>query len=228
MVWGIIGALDKEVELVKNSIKLEKSVKLYGSEWYIGTYNSHKIVVACSGIGKINAAICASTMIREFGAEVIINIGVAGSMTKELGVLDVAISESVAFHDQNPDLFERFYPYQREFIADKTLHDTCINMLDKKENLSFAYKSGRIATGDVFVESEETKKSIEQLWQPLCVEMEGAAIGEAAFINNTPFLVIRTMSDSADSDAHDSFENMLDKAAEISADIVLDLICEYK
>lgn len=224
MAWGIIGALDKEVELVKNSMNVEKTVKLYGSEWYIGEYRSQKLIVACSGIGKVNAAVCASTMIREFGAKAIVNIGVAGSMTDELGVLDVALSESVAFHDLDADMFSRYYPYMREFTADKALLSACQTVLEAK---SLTYRSGRIATGDIFVSDKAVKADIATRLSPVCVEMEGAAIGEAAYMNGVPFLVIRTMSDSADDEAEISFDDFIEKAAVVSAGIVLGLIDTY-
>jgi adenosylhomocysteine nucleosidase len=227
MIWGIIGALDKEVELIRDSIAIEKTETVYGSTWYVGAYGTHKLVVACSGIGKINAALCTAAMIREFGAQVIVNVGVAGCMTKELGVLDVVISKSVVFHDQDQALFSRFYPHQKEFMADTGLLNACISLLDGKNDRGFKYRTGRIATGDVFVNDKSVKADIAARLDPLCVEMEGAAIGEAAFMHDTPFLVIRTMSDSADDSADESFDNFIELAAKTSAEIVLGLISAY-
>ena len=228
MVWGIIGALDKEVALIRDSIQVERVENLFGSEWYIGTYRGQKLVVACSGIGKINAAICASTMIREFGAGAVINTGVAGCLTKEIGVLDVVISERATFHDQDMEgLYCRFYPYQKEFIADKGLLDACVRLIEKQDNRNYRYKTGLIVTGDDFIDDRKVKEDIINRLSPLCVEMEGAAIANAAFINKTPFLIIRTMSDNADDSAGMSFDTFLDIAAPVSAGIVLGLIEEY-
>lgn len=221
MVWGIIGALDKEVELIKEKIALRETAELYHSPLYLGAYRGHDVAVACCGIGKVNAAVCASAMIREFHVDAIVNIGIAGSMSAGLGALDVAVSEAVAFHDQDPDLFERYYPYRRRFDADQGLLRTCIEALEGMGDRSFAYKTGLIASGDIFVNDSAAKAGIAGHLSPICVEMEGAAVGEVAFMNNTPFLVIRTLSDSADDDADTAYDNFMELAAENSARIVL-------
>lgn len=224
MVWGIIGALEKEVELIKNSMALEKSARLFGSECYVGSYAGQKLIVVCSGIGKVNAAVCASALIREFGAEAIINVGIAGALGHGLEVLDVVISDSVVFHDIDLDLFSRYYPYRRSFEADSKLIVLAVRAVESMEGRRFGYKVGCIATGDAFINSREVKESIQDRLSPLCVEMEGAAVGEAAYMNGVPFIIIRAMSDNADEDADTAYDNLFDLAAHNSASIVLRMI----
>ena len=80
MVWGIIGALDEEIALLKDSMSIEKEVSVYGSTYYHGTLEGQQVVVVCCSVGKINAALCASVMAREMGADVIVNVGIAGGI----------------------------------------------------------------------------------------------------------------------------------------------------
>lgn len=224
VVWGIIGALDREVELIQKRMSIQKKEIRFGCEYHIGTINDVSTVVVCSGIGKVNAAVCAQTIICEFGATVVVNVGVAGNTCKDLKVLDVVISNELVFHDVDLSLFERYYPFKREFTADAVLVSLCEAVLKNMTDRSFDYRIGRIATGDVFVNDPATRDDIVSRLSPLCVEMEGASIGQVASMNNIPFVVIRSMSDNADESADETYDNWLEKAAEHSASIVIGMI----
>lgn len=227
MTWGIIGALDKEVALIREKMQVHKTVELYGSSYSIGKIGSQDVVVVCCSVGTINGAACAAAVIREFGADVVVNIGISGSLCKELKILDVVVSDHVLFHDADRDILEKYYPFRRQFTADEKLVALCTEVLDCMPDRSFAYKVGRIATGDMFVNDKKAKERIVAKFSPLCVEMEGAAIGQVAMMNATPFLVIRTLSDNADDDADEAYDNFLELAAHNSATIVLAMINRY-
>ena len=227
MVWGIIAALDQEIALVLEQMQIRKTVELYGSKFYIGTVRGRQVVAVCCSIGTINAAVCTSSIIREFGADVVVNVGIAGSLCPELHVLDVVVSDEVAFHDADLDIIEKYYPFRRSFSADSKLLSLCTGVLDSMPGRSFAYKVGRIASGDVFVNDRTVKERITKLLQPLCVEMEGAAIGQVAAMNGKPFLVIRTLSDNADESADQTYDDFLERAAYNSASIILSMLEQY-
>ena len=78
--WGILGALDAEVALLLDQMEVEESTTVYGSTYYQGTLQGKRVVLACCGIGKVAAALCAHVMLRELGADVLINVGIAGAM----------------------------------------------------------------------------------------------------------------------------------------------------
>ena len=84
--------------------------------------------------------------------------------------------------------------------------------------------SGLIVSGDRYVTDNAIKQSLRERFDPCCTEMEGAGIAHASFVNDTPFLIIRTMSDSADEGADDSYDNFIDVAAHQSAAIVLKML----
>ena len=217
MIRGIIGALPEEVALLCDAMDISGQEQHYGSTFYRGTLEDQQVAVVCCSIGKVNAALCASLMIREMKADAVINVGIAGAVDKRLKVLDVVLSTNAAFHDAEP-LMKNYYPFRLDFDADQKLLALAQKVCG--ELSEFTYYSGPIATGDVFVQGGAIKDKIVERLSPLCVEMEGAAIAHAAFVNDKPFLIIRTMSDSADDEAAMTYDTFKDRAAEQSAHIV--------
>ena len=120
MRYGIIGALDEEIALVKEQMTEVKEHKLYGRSFYTGRIGQKDIVLVCCGVGKVNAALFANAVIREFHAEAVINIGIAGAIGAGIGVMDVVLSTEAAFHDQD-EVMVKYYPFGRSFQADPAL-----------------------------------------------------------------------------------------------------------
>ena len=117
----------------------------------------------------------------------------------------------------------KYYPFTEVFYADKALAALAEKACAAVE-LRGKVHSGRVITGDVFVNDAATKARLVERFSPLCTEMEGAAIAHAAFVNQVPFLVLRTMSDSADDGADSSYDNFIDVAAHQSAAIILKML----
>lgn len=222
MVWGIIGAIDEEVELLKNAMTVTKETKIYGSTFYSGILDGKEVVVVCCSIGKINAALCASVIIRELNADIVVNVGIAGAMDKRLKVLDVVLSSEAVHHDGDAVL-AKYYPFQKEYKADEKLIALAEKACEKAVN-GHSHYTGRIATGDVFVEGGDVRDRIKNDFAPLCVEMEGAAIAQACYMNEKPFLIIRTMSDNADDSASMSYDEFKPEAANQSANIIREML----
>jgi len=227
MTWGIIAALDAELKLITKAMEIENEQTIYGVRFYTGRIEKVKVAAVCCSIGTVNAAACASVLVREFGAGALVNIGVAGSTCEELSVLDVVLSDEVAFHDADVEIIKKYYPFRESFMADSKLIDLAEKSIAEMRGREFNYKVGRIATGDVFVSDPALKSDIVARIDPLCVEMEGAAIGQIAYMSGLPFLVIRSLSDDSGSGAHISFESFLERAAQNSAGIVLKMLELY-
>lgn len=223
MIWGIVAALDEELRLIVDAMVTERKEKTYGVDFHIGTIGKTKVVAVCCSIGTINAAACASVLIREFGAEAVVNVGVAGSTCPELKILDVVLSSDVAFHDAQLEIIEKYYPFKSSFPADSDLLVLAQESIAAM-NAEFRCKVGRIVSGDVFVSDPAVKQDIIDRCNPLCVEMEGAAIGQIAYMNGVPFLVIRTLSDNAGDGAEEHYDNFLERAAHNSANIILGML----
>lgn len=227
MRWGVIGALEQEIRLVVKEMRSIQVTRHYDSNFYTGTIGGGggeggvPVTVAECGVGKIRAALAAHILIQEYGSDRIINTGVAGGVDKGLKACDVVISSKVIFHDVDKT-YNMTYPYRYDFEADKTLVMSAAEAVKKVTGKAAAV--GRIATGDIFVNNPAVKDSIIKFVDPLCVEMEGAAIGQTAYMNGVPFVVIRSISDDAGEDAQMNFEEYLEKAAAVSAGIVLQMI----
>ncbi len=223
MKWGILGALDAEIELIRREMIITAETALFGTVYYEGTAHGQEIVLVCCGVGKVNAAICAAAAMEKFGADCIVNIGIAGAMEHGLRILDVVISSEVGFHDQDAVML-KYYPKRAFFPADQALADLCDRACAALPEMAGRYRHGRIVSGDRFVSDAQTRQSINERFAPACVEMEGAAIGHAAYMYEKPYLVIRTMSDAADDDADESYDNFITDAARTSATIILKML----
>ena len=220
MIWGILGALDEEVALVRERMEIDRTTELLGTVFYEGTVGGARVVLVCCGVGKVNAAVCATTVIGRFGADCVVNVGIAGAMAHGLRVLDVVAAREVGFHDQDPTMLN-YYPKKEFFETDPALLALCERACAA---LGQEVTVGRIMTGDVFVSDRETKERICARYAPQAVEMEGAAIGHASYMHGKPFLVIRTMSDAADDGAKNSYDDFMHRAAVQSAEIILKML----
>jgi adenosylhomocysteine nucleosidase len=223
MKWGILGALDAEIDLIRKHMDIRSQTERFGTVFYEGTLSGQELVLVCCGIGKVNAAICAAAVLETYQADCIINVGIAGAMASGLRILDVVISDEVGFHDQDAIMLN-YYPKRAFFPADAKLSALCARACAALPELEGRWRHGRIVSGDRFVNDAETKQSINDRYAPACVEMEGAAIGHTAYLFDKPYLVIRTMSDAADDAADESYDNFIDEAAHTSASIILKLL----
>ncbi|MBO7289255.1 MAG: 5'-methylthioadenosine/adenosylhomocysteine nucleosidase [Clostridia bacterium] len=195
---GIIGAMDSETQGLKNLICDKKTKIISGIEFVWGKLNGKDVVCAKCNPGKVNSALCAQAMILEFSPEVIINSGVAGSLTKELGIYDVAIAKDCVQHDFDTsplgspvgmiDGLDKIY-FECDSHAVETLKKVCENE---------KYMLGTIASGDVFVSGDEAKSRITKNFNAIACEMEGASIAHVCYVNDVKFGILRVISDGGD------------------------------
>lgn len=224
MVWGILGALDREVALLREKMIVTREVSAFGTTFLFGSISGCEAVVACCGIGKVNAASCATFLVLN-GCDCIINVGIAGAVGSGLSTLDVVISRELCFHDQDAVMLN-YFPSRKFFQGDPELIARCEAACAQPGVLTGAYRVGRIATGDRFVADPVLKNAIVEACHPDCVEMEGAAIAHVAYAAGKPCLVIRTMSDCADDAAPATYDNFLERAADQSAHIILTMLAQ--
>ena len=209
---GIIGAMDVEVQLLKENIQNLTVTEKAGTEYYEGTLMGLPAVVVKCGIGKVNAAIGAQILCDCFGVTAIVNTGIAGSLCAEQNIGDMVVSSDVWHHDFDCAAF--CYPMcqipgmPQSFAADEALVTLAKYAA---EQTGSTVRIGRIASGDQFVADPRLKEQIIRRTQALCTEMEGAAIAQTAYRNSIPFVILRCISDKADNSAemdYPSFEAM--------------------
>ena len=219
MKWGILGALDAEVDLIRNKMTITSETPLFGTVFYEGTVGREQIVLVCCGVGKVNAAVCAAAVMNQFEADCIINIGIAGAMAHGLKILDIVISDEVGFHDQD-EVMLKYYPKRAFFPADSSLISLCERACQALPEMEHRWRRGRIVSGDVFVNDAAVKQSINERYTPACVEMEGASIAQTAYLSKTPCLVIRSISDCPDNNNKVTYEEFLETSSNKVAQIM--------
>ena len=198
---GIIGAMEEEIALLKEKMEIEVIVKKASMEFYQGTLNGREIVVVRSGIGKVNAGLCAQILIDVFH----VNRLIAGSLKADIDIGDIVISSDALQHDMDA----RNFGYARgeiprmdtvSFPADSDLISIAKTACEEA-NPDIKVFVGRIVTGDQFIAERTVKNEIASWTEGYCTEMEGAAIAQAAYLNKVPFVIVRAISDKADDSA---------------------------
>lgn len=193
---GIICAGDRELAPFLdhiNNVKVSEKAML---KIYEGTINGINIATLYSGVCKVNAAIATHILIDNYGVDIVINSGTAGGMNSELNIFDTVISTEVAYHDVNDNILTEFHPWMKDtyFKADNELVRLSKNAVDKCCHSHKVYW-GRMVTGEAFI-SDESRQAINDTYSPLSVDMESASIAHVCYVNNVPFISIRTITDT--------------------------------
>ena len=229
-IIGIIGAMDAEVNGLIRKLDEHKIDSVGGMEFHTGRLLGREVVIARCGVGKVFAAMCCEAMIIRYAPALIVNTGVAGALDKSLRRADIVVAEKLCQHDMDTSALgdekglisgiNKIY-----FESDGGAIDAL--MLSGYE-LGITVKRGVVATGDKFVASDEDRERIVSQFGASACEMEGGAIAHTAFVNNTPFVVIRAISDGADGDSAMDFPAFLAVAAKKSEALTLALVEKYQ
>lgn len=215
---SVIGAMPSELADIRRMLGDAEIKRISGFDFYINEYKGNKIVNACCGIAKVNAALCTQVMIDNFSPDYIINAGVAGGMNSAVKVCDIVISTEVLPHDLDAHFLADYPPYCAVFKADDTLMNTAEKVCGEFSVNSFR---GRIVSGEQFISDSAVKAAIQEKFNPYAVDMESAAVGHACYLNNLPFVSVRCISDNADDEGAMSFDEFEKIAAKRVAEIVL-------
>ena len=220
---GIIGAMQTEVELLISKIQEANVKNISGIDFVSGKIYGKDVVVAKCGIGKVFAALCAQTMILEYGVELVINTGVGGAIADELDIGDVAVSNFVVQHDMDTSaLGDPIGLISGINVVEIAADTNTVNaLLDAAAEVGAKCVVGTVASGDKFISGVEAKRKIKDTFGALVCEMEGAAIGQVCYVNKVPFCVIRAVSDKADGSSGVDYMTFVVGAAEKNANIVL-------
>ena len=228
MMIGIIGAMEEEVAVLKQDMTVEETSEYASMQFYKGVLCGRDVVIVRSGIGKVNAAICAQVLVDKFGVDILINTGIAGSLDATVDIGDMVISTDLVQHDMDATIFgdplgqvPRMDTFS--FPADPVLVGKAI-AANEEANPDIKTFTGRIVSGDQFVSSAEVKEKLVQNFGARCTEMEGAAIAHAAYLNKVSCVIIRAISDKADNSATMDYPTFEKKAIEHSVRLVRNLL----
>ena len=222
---GIIYAIKEELDASLEYFDKENEYKLFDLTFYECKYKEKECVLVQCGIGKVNAARCTQILIDNIEVDYIINVGVAGGVSKDVKICDVVIGNKLIQHDF--DL--RPFNYERGYIPNVGQFINCDEYLIRNaEKIKIDAKThvGVIASGDIFATEELMGKKINDKFNALCVEMEGASIAQICYLSNIPFLVIRSISDSPNKEANNNltFDEFVEKSSKVAAEFITKLI----
>lgn len=213
MAVGIIGAMDEEVSALIDELEQAKCTTIAGLRFCEGKLNKQSVVVVRCGIGKVNAALCTQLLIDQFSVEAVINTGVAGGIDEQVEIGDVVLSTCAVQHDfdthafgYDPGVIPRME--RSSFPADQRMLTAAYDISQAVLGQQRVHQ-GIVASGDQFVASKQHKERISRCFSAACAEMEGAAIAHVCWVNQVPYLIIRAISDKADTSAPDNFQEFV-------------------
>ena len=193
MKVGIMCATQKELDPLLARLENKREEQRLLRSFVTGEYAGLTVTAVIGGVGKVNGAITAQSLIQNFGVEKIIFTGLAGGLDETIQIGDVVIGAEILHHDLDMKVMEndQFPGMPTDFFrGDPELLALCQGLGD---NLRF----GRIVTGEAFITAKE-RDGIMQRFHPQCVDMESAAVAQVCWFFQVPLLVIRALSDNAD------------------------------
>ncbi len=197
-------------------------------KFYQGKIEGIDIVTLFSGVCKVNAAIATQILIDTYHVDLVINAGTAGGMDPKLDIFDTVISTEVAYHDVHEEILTEFHPWMENvfFKADEEL----LKLSEKavaKLNTDYRIVWGRMVTGEAFI-TDEGRDEINGQFAPLTVDMETGSIAHVCYVNQIPFIAIRSITDTPSHSGSEYFEENCEKASCIAKGITVALLAEIR
>jgi adenosylhomocysteine nucleosidase len=225
---GIIGAMAPEMELLTRALVGPFERAVAGMTFRTGTLAGKAVVLLQCGIGKVNAAVGTALMVELFHPSAILNTGSAGGLLATQTFGDTIVSTGVVHHDVDVTAFgyapgqvpglPAVFPSDAALVA---LADRCLSASKTP------HTKGVVGSGDVFVHDATVIARIRATFPDLCaVEMEAGAIAQVCHQTNTPFVVLRALSDIAGKESPMKFDEFLPLASKNSSALVLAMVKE--
>lgn len=228
---GIICAMEIELQKIKSSMKNIQTEEISSINFHSGEFIGKDCVVAVSGVGKVNAAACAQTMILKYNPEFIINVGVAGGLLENMQVYDIAISKNAVQSDVDTSALgdPKGFISTIEIINLPCSQDLASLILNKKCEDRITIHYGTIASSDKFIADKKELQKIRENFDAIACDMETASIAQVCYLNSTKFLSIRVISDNINNEnSHLDYEKFKKTAANKGFEIIKNLINEIK
>ncbi|MCY3020630.1 MAG: 5'-methylthioadenosine/adenosylhomocysteine nucleosidase [Planctomycetota bacterium] len=245
-VTAILGAMEVEISILTKALTEPAEQSVQQLKFTRGMLGGRRVVIARTGVGKVNAAIVATLLLEHFKPSEVLFTGIAGSLNPNMHPGDIVIAEKTAQHDfgdftaqglqskgtRSPVTWKRNPLF---FEADKRLlalaHVSAGRLKLQALPTSEGERTpkilrGVVVTGDVFVADGGKKGELHKTFSADAVEMEGAAVAQVCYQQNVPCLVIRCMSDVADANALKDARSFGPAAAENSARLIQDLVAQ--
>jgi len=224
---GIIFSTREELDELLKIVKINKETTYYDITFYECFINNNRCILVESGIGKVNAGRATQLLIDKINPDYIINVGVAGSTSKNIYLKDIVVGTKMVNYDFDITEFNHeigFIPGIGVYINNSNdLSNICRSFNEKDVHF------GVIASGDRFLTDKEESEKISRTFNSLCVEMEGSAVSQVCFLCAVPCLVIRGISDTIyKGNSKESYEALLSEVSIKVCEFLLKLLGRIK
>jgi adenosylhomocysteine nucleosidase len=225
---GLIGAMPEELEQLLSVADGVRSERLGPFELVYGSLAAAPVVMATCGVGKVNAAALTQALATAGAARMIVT-GVAGGIDASLAIGDLVVSEDAVQHDVDATglgyALGEVPGEPRVWLADAALRDAALAAAaDVARRVGVRAVLGRVASGDVFVSDPRRTRLLRERFEATCAEMEGAAVAQVCSRWGIPWVVVRSVSDTADHVAEVDFRAFTRVAAERAVAVVVAML----
>lgn len=221
---GIVVAMEEEFEAIENKMKDIEEKQIYNLRFTIGKIGKKECILVKSGVGKVNAARTTQVMVDNFKLEYIANVGAAGSINDNLGIGDIVVGKEIVQHDFDITAFGHSKGYitgiGNSIKCNIELVKELNEMIENGPERNYKTKNGIVATGDIFCEDIAMKDKIRAKFDADVVDMECGAIAQVAYLNEIPFMAIRSVSDTPDGKNAKTFDENLKLASKRCANLL--------
>ena len=224
MKVGILCAGDREVAPFLPMIEEQRITEKAMLRFYEGKMENVNVAVLFSGVCKVNAAIAAQILLDTYQCDAIINAGTAGAVVQGLNVMDTVVCTETAYHDVAAGILTEFHPWMKDIWmkADAGLLSIA-QMVASQEKSHGTVVFGRMATGEAFIADDQYEK-ISARFAPYTVDMETASIAHVCYVNQKPFIAVRTVVDTPEHSGLAAFEANCAQTSKKSAAFVRDML----
>jgi len=224
-MFAIICAMKEELDEILLFMENISCENLGHIKIFRGIINNIPCVAALCGVGKVNAAMCTYGLILNYRPDFILNVGVAGSIDKNLNILDAVVADSAIQHDFDISAFPN--RKKGEISGIDSVKMPCTSWIVEKlfdsakkiENINF--KVGTVLTGDQFINSKEKLLRLKNEFGGLACDMEAGSISQLCLMNKVDFGILRTISDNANDHSPIDFNTFVKKSSKNAANIIL-------
>ena len=225
---GIIVAQDEEREEILDIMKDTEVKQISNLRFIQGNIEGKRCVLIKSGIGKVNAARTAQALIDNFKVDYVINIGIAGSLNSLLDIGDVVIAKKVIQHDFDITAFGHSKGYITgvgDFLqSNPDLVEEFTNSLESTPEKNYKIKVGIIATGDIFCTESWMKDKIRAKFNADVEDMESAAIAQVCYLSETPFIAVKSISNTPKGENAIAYSNNIKLASKRCANVLKEIL----
>lgn len=219
LIIGILAAVDEEIQPLIDKLQQPQRIERARFQFYTGKLDQQETVLVRSGVCKVNAAAAVQQLIDVFHADIVLMGGAAGAIDRTLHIGDTVVLEQCAYHDvDNNDVLVEYFPYMKDcwFYADARLL-ACARRAAETARSHVVF--GRGVSGEAFID-QQGRETIEENFRPLCVDMESAAAAHVCYLNQIPFLAVRTISDTPEESGLEVYHENADSVSMAACEMI--------